>query len=165
MVRSARQWRWSSYRATAGFDESDGCLTTEWVLAGFADTKIVAQQHYRDFIQAGKGQPSPWQQLKNQIYLGNDDFVNDMQCKIDPKQSLQDIPKKQKQAPVKPLAYFTERYKTRNKSMAHAYLSGHYTLAQVGKYFGVSYATVSRAVKLVEKVRMSNIRPDPNVND
>ena len=74
-----------------------------------------------------------------------------MQSKLDPEQSLKDIPKKQKQAPIKPLAYYAERYKTRNESMAHAYLSGHYTLAQVGEYFGVSYATVSRAVKQVEK--------------
>ena len=74
-----------------------------------------------------------------------------MQSKIDPEQSLKDIPKKQKQAPVKPLAYFSERYKSRNESMAHAYLSGHYTLTQVGDYFDMSYATVSRAVKQIEK--------------
>lgn len=151
MVRSAGQWRWSSYRATAGLDESHTCLATEWILAGFATTKNDAQQRYRDFVQAGKGQPSPWQQLKNQIYLGDDDFINDLQSKLDPEQSLKDIPKKQKQAPLKPLAYFAERYKARNESMAHAYLSGHYTLAQVGEYFGVSYATVSRAVKQLEK--------------
>ena len=35
--------------------------------------------------------------------------------------------------------------------MAASYLSGHYTLEQVGAYFGVSYATVSRAVKAYEK--------------
>ena len=152
MVRSAKQWQWSSYRAMAGYDESHACLTTEWVLTVFSSTKNVAQQRYRDFVQAGKGQPSAWQQLKNQIYLGDDDFINDMQCKINPEQSLKDIPKKQKQAPVKPLAYFAERYKTRNESMAHAYLSGHYTLTQVGEHFGVSYATVSRAVKQAEKI-------------
>jgi REP element-mobilizing transposase RayT len=150
MVRSAKDWPWSSYRATAGYDESAACLTTDWVLAGFAKTKNVAQQRYRNFVQQGKGQPSPWQQLKNQIYLGDDEFVNDMQCRLDPEQSLKDIPKKQKQAPVKPLPYFAERYKTRNKSMAQAYLSGHYTLEQVGEHFGVSYATVSRAVKQTE---------------
>ncbi|WP_340124623.1 hypothetical protein [Methylobacter svalbardensis] len=122
-------------------------MDTRWI----CQTKDIAQQRYRDFIQEGKGQPSPWQQLKNQIFLGDEDFVNNMQSKLDPEQSLKDIPKKQKQAPVKPLAYFAERYKTRNESMAHAYLSGHYTLAKVGEYFGVSYATVSRAVKQAEK--------------
>ena len=36
---------------------------------------------------------------------------------------------------------------TRNENMALAYLSGHYKLEQVGSHFGVSYATLSRAVK------------------
>ena len=151
MVSSAEQWRWSSYRASTGFEEAHACLTTDWILAGFADTKDEAQRRYREFVQAGKGQPSPWQHLKNQIYLGDDDFINEMQSQLDPEQSLKDIPKKQKQAPIKPLAFFAEDYKTRTESMAHAYLSGHYTLAQVGEYFGVSYATVSRAVKVTEK--------------
>lgn len=150
MVRSAKDWPWSSYRATAGYEENAACLTTDWVLAGFAKTKKVAQQRYRDFVQQGKGQPSPWQQLKNQIYLGDDQFVEDMQSKLNPEQSLKDIPKKQKQAPVKPLSYFEERHKTRDESMAQAYLSGHYSLEQVGEHFGVSYATVSRAVKKAE---------------
>jgi len=150
-VRSANEWPWSSYRATAGFSQSDACLTTDRVLAGFAKTRNVAQQRYRDFVQQGKGQVSPWKQLKNQIYLGDDNFVSEMQCKLDPRQSLKDIPKKQKQAPAKPLSYFARRYKARDESMAQAHLSGHYTLEQVGEHFGVSYATVSRAVKKLER--------------
>lgn len=74
-----------------------------------------------------------------------------MQCKLNPEQSLKDIPKKRKQAPVKPLSYCAERYKTRDECISQSYWSGHYTLAQVGEYFGVSYATVSRAVKQAEK--------------
>ena len=77
-------------------------------------------------------------------------FVEDMQCRLDPDQSLEDIPKLQKQAPIKPLAYFRQHYLTRNEAMARAYLSGHYSLQSVGTYFGVSYATVSRAVKALE---------------
>ena len=115
------------------------------MLAGFAKTKTIAQQRYRAFVQEGKGQPAPWQRLKNQIYLGDDDFVNDMQCKINPERSLKHIPKKQKHAPVKPLTYFAKQYKTRDESMAQAYWSGHYTLAQVGEHFGVSYT--SKGVK------------------
>lgn len=95
--------------------------------------------------------PSPWAQLKNQIYLGDDAFVEDAQCKLDPEQSLKDIPKKQKQAPVKPLDWFESHYRSRDESMALAYLSGHYTLEAVGEHFGVSYATVSRAVKWFER--------------
>jgi putative transposase len=73
-----------------------------------------------------------------------------MQCKLEPDYSLNDIPKKQKQAAMKPLSYYQQRHHSRSEAMAKAYLSGHYTLKEVGRYFGVSYATVSRAVKETE---------------
>ncbi|WP_217646586.1 hypothetical protein [Nitrosomonas sp. Nm34] len=57
MVRSAKAWRWSSYRATAGYEKKDACLTTGWILARFDNTKRVAQQHYRAFVKAGKEHP------------------------------------------------------------------------------------------------------------
>ena len=38
-------------------------------------------------------------------------------------------------------------YVLQSEAMARTYLDGHYTLKEVGKYFGVSYATVSRSVK------------------
>jgi hypothetical protein len=151
MVRRAQDWPWSSYRATAGLGEPAACLTTDWVLAGFGDTRASAQERYRGFVREGKGQPSPWEWLKNQIYLGDDAFVEDMRCKLDPGQSLDDIPKKQKQVPVKPLDFYADKHASRNEAMAYAYLSGHYTLAQVGQYFDVSSATVSRAVKKLEQ--------------
>ena len=150
MVRNAVDWPWSSYRATAGYKQDEPCLTTDWLLSAFATNKKEAQQHYRLFVQEGKNQPSPWESLKNQIYLGSDQFVEDMQCKINPKQSLADIPRKQKQSPPKPLSYYENCYERRTEAMAYAYLSGHYTLAEVGKWFGVSYATVSRAVREIE---------------
>jgi len=76
-----------------------------------------------------------------------------MQCKLDPEQPLEDIPKAQKQPPKKSLFYFEKRYNCRDEAMYKAYLSGSYTLSEVGKWFGVSYATVSRAVKSYESVK------------
>ena len=70
-----------------------------------------------------------------------------------PEQSLKDIPKKHKQGPPKPLTFYEDWYGERDTAMAKAYLSGHYTLSQVGEHFGVSYATVSRAVKKPEAGR------------
>lgn len=150
MVRSAKDWPWSSYRATAGMAEAHPCLTTDWVLSGFGKQKKRTQEKYRRFVQQGRGQPAPWVFLKNQIYLGSDQFVNDMQYLLDPDQSLKDIPRIQKQSPHRALAYYQEKYSDRKRAMAEAYRSGHYTLQQVGDHFGVSYATVSRSVKAFE---------------
>jgi hypothetical protein len=57
MMRTAKAWRWSSYRATAGYEENAACLTTEWILAGFDKIKRVAQQHYRDLLKPVKSNP------------------------------------------------------------------------------------------------------------
>lgn len=50
----------------------------------------------------------------------------------------------------KAIGVFSEKAYQPNQAMAEAYRSGHYTLKAVGEYFGVSYATVSRAVKEYE---------------
>ena len=113
--------------------------------------KRHACEQYRDFVANGKGQPSPWESLKNQVYLGSDRFVEDMLCMIRPEQSLCDIPKPQKRAPPRPLEYYESLFDDRKLAMATAYLSGHYTLEEVGRQFRVSYATVSHAVKANEK--------------
>jgi putative transposase len=43
------------------------------------------------------------------------------------------------------------RHPDRDQAMAQAYLSGAYTMAEIGCYFGVHYMTVSRAVRKFEE--------------
>jgi putative transposase len=151
MVRRAVDWKWSSYRAMAGLADAEPWLTTDWILSCFSGVKCAAQAGYQRFVGAGKNQPAPWDALTNQIYLGDDAFVEDMQCKLDPDQSLDDIPRPQKLSPPRPIGEYLQLNSNRKDAMANAYLSGHFTLAEVGEAFGVSYATVSRAVKSYEQ--------------
>ena len=150
MVRTAGDWPWSNYRTTAGMNGAPQWLNTDCTLSMFSDNRGIAWKAYQQFVANGKGLPSPWSELKNQIFLGSEDFVDDTQCKLSPDQSLNDIPKPQKSSPVKPLEVYSTRYE-RKEAMARAYLSGHYTLQTVGNHFGTSYATVSRAVKWFEE--------------
>ena len=147
MVRSAKDWPWSSYRALVGLAVADDFLTTDVILNHFGENRVKAQMAYQEFVKQGKNQPCPWLSLKNQIFLGSDQFVELMQTNIDASQSLLDIPKPQKLKPAKPLKYYQDLPTPRNEALARAYLSGHYTLTEVGNAFAVSYATVSRAVK------------------
>jgi hypothetical protein len=39
------------------------------LLAGFGQRKDKAISDYKKFVAAGKGKPSVWLQLKNQVYL------------------------------------------------------------------------------------------------
>jgi hypothetical protein len=62
-ARSAKQWRWSRYRATAGMEKSSPWLTGDWVLSQFAQSRKTAATHYRRFVRAGVGHPSIWKDV------------------------------------------------------------------------------------------------------
>ena len=53
----------------------------------------------------------------------------------------------QRLAPVKALSFYETRYPERDEALARAWLDGHYSRETIGRYFGVSRTTVSRAVK------------------
>lgn len=67
-------WRWSSYRATAGLAPIPGFLTVDWVLGHFGQTRRRAQARYRAFVRDGLGR-RPWEELQGQIYLGSEGFI------------------------------------------------------------------------------------------
>ena len=49
-----------------------------WILSSFARKKTDAVILYRAFVSEGRNQPKPWGQLKKQIYLGDDEFIDEM---------------------------------------------------------------------------------------
>lgn len=145
MCHEASEWPWSSYRSTAGLCKAHEFLVIESVLATFDENKKKAQEKYRLFVSEGSNQPSPWENLTNQIYLGSDAFIDEVQCKLDPNQSLIDIPKIQKSQAKKSLSYYQELY-GKKEAIIKAYASGHYTLKELADYFGSSKSSISRMV-------------------
>ena len=69
------QWKWSSYRATAGTVQAHGCLTVGGILSHFGKRKAIAQQSYYEFVQAGIDSPSIWDNLEAQSLLGVEGFA------------------------------------------------------------------------------------------
>ena len=57
-------WSWSSYRATAGLSVKPRWLSVDWLLARFAARRAGSRELYQQFVSDGKGQPAPWQQLR-----------------------------------------------------------------------------------------------------
>jgi len=67
-------WPWSSYAATAGRRRAPDWLAVPEVLGLFGKSERVAQLAYRQFVEEGIGQPSPWSQVRGQIFLGDEAF-------------------------------------------------------------------------------------------
>ncbi len=147
MVRHAGQWRWSSYRATAGQRPAPPWLTVSWVLAQFGRRRAQAIDRYKAFVRQGSGVASPWEEgLRQQIYLGDEAFVTRMQTRLE-QADLDEVPRAQRRPPALPLAEYAKRYPERRTAMAAAYRSGDYTLKAIADHFGVHYSTVSRALR------------------
>ena len=147
MVQSAGEWPWSSYRATAGLSTGLPFLTTDWLLACFGHHKKHAVEGYKRFVSEGRGQPSPWESLRNQVYLGSEQFVEDMRSLIDGEKELSEVPVSQRRPLAEPLANYEKYAMDRNTAIVTAYESGGYTLKELGEYFGLHYSTVSGIVK------------------
>jgi hypothetical protein len=125
MVATASDWFWSSYQATISQTLRPSWLLTEVILSLFN---------------------SPWNNLKKQIYLGSDSFVNNMQNKIDPEKNLIDIPRTQYTPDGCTLSEYEKKYENRNECIKLAYASGQFSLAAIGNYFGLHYSRISRII-------------------
>jgi REP element-mobilizing transposase RayT len=153
MVRSARDWPWSSYRATADMAPGSEWLATDRILSTFGTRRAQSVEAYRTFVASGKNQPSPWVRLKNQIYLGSDTFVEKMQRRVGSDQDLSEVPAAQRRKMPKPLEHYARTYPDRDEAIEHAYASGGYGMKEIGGYFGLHYSRVSRLIAGREKVK------------
>lgn len=146
MVDDCMEWPWSSYAFTCALQQAPEWLAVDQLLSLFARSRAEAIVRYKDFVWRGVG-ISLWADLKQQLYLGSDSFVSQMQEKIKHPELLTEIPAKQKRAQAKPLDWYVQNYpSSRNEAIQMAFASGGYRLAELSRYFGLHYGTVSRII-------------------
>ena len=153
MVRTARQWPWSSYRATIGEGEAEGGLNVDWLLGGFANRKSVAIERYKLFVAEGKNQPSPWDALVNQVFLGSEEFVAEVRKHIPKDKDLSEISSSQKRPLAKALSFYRATYSVRDEAICAAFNSGGYSMKEIGIHFGLHYSRISRIVNKTGEAR------------
>jgi len=147
MVKKPADWRWSSYRATVGLEAPADWLAAEGVLAMFAQRRSLAQQRYAEFVSEGIKAESPWANLKGQVFLGDEAFVNRMQAHIRQCKDDVQIPQAQRKPMPPPLAQIEKRAPDRDTAIIAAYATGGYSYQQLADHFGVHFTTVGRIVR------------------
>ena len=150
MVKNIIDWKWSSYHAMIDKAPVQHWLEIGWIFGQFSKQRKTAIVRYVNFVREGVGLPSIWSHLQNQIFLGSEAFVNENQKQIHKKETLDDVPRLQKRELPKSLEYYENKYSNQRKAIVKAYLSGGYTLKEIGIYFGKHYSTISRVVKFNE---------------
>jgi len=130
-------------------------LTVNWILSQFDRERRKSVAEYRDFMREGEGARFPWEDLKGQIFLGDDRFVKKMEKFSKGKEEIIEIPKQQRYVARPFLSDLINTgkiisKKQRDISIFNAYTRYGYTMKQIARHLGVHYSTVSRAVKREE---------------
>ena len=164
MVRDAEDWPWSSHRALLGQESAPAWLETDWLPGQFERERSRAQADYASFIGQGIGQPSAWDALRHQVFLGSEAFV-ERNCGLSkPQQLLREVPRAQRWPLAKSLADFARRYPGRREAMARAHQTGVYSMQEIANYFSVHDSRVSRGMRCLEtgKEREARLLARPN---
>lgn len=79
MVARPEDYRWSSYRSTAGLEAAGGWLDVPAALGLFDDDPAVAQRQYQEFVLAKmESSECLWDNVVNGIYLGTECWAKHM---------------------------------------------------------------------------------------
>jgi putative transposase len=164
LVPDAAAWRWSSYRSHVGVVPAPPWLASDQVhahLLGHDMTNAVdqrtAQRRYAALVNdTTVAQPPLWQTgLRQQIYLGSDDFVERMQRLASVRQSAEkEIPQAHRVKATQPSAGPLETWAIclarcqgqRDQAMHAAYRDGLLTMSALARTLGLSLSRVSRVV-------------------
>jgi REP element-mobilizing transposase RayT len=140
----AEDWRWSSYRATAGIERSPSFLSTDGLLAAFGGSRRLARERYRAFVSNG-ADGNPWERLRSDLYLGDEAFLAQH-----PGTSVsREHPRAQRQPLRPPLAELLPDESAETISRAHR--EHGYRLTAIAEQLGIHPATAGRRLRRLEE--------------
>ena len=97
MVDRPEDYKWSSYRATAGLASAPEWLDLGTILPLFGGDRETAQANYREFVLAKIGcEDRLWNKLTNQLYLGAEGWTKAMRKRVESKPRSTDHPRTQR---------------------------------------------------------------------
>lgn len=159
MVKKPQAWAWSSYRAHVGLAPVPPWLDRDG-LHGYllgrpvhsAADRRRAQQRYAERVAAAAD--TLWDgALRQQIYLGDEDFVARMQALAEPRNSTDpDIPKVQRRK-ARTLAQWLQDGASRDEAVYNAYTQGAMTMSAIARELGLSVSRVSRILARIEQAK------------
>ena len=121
----------------------------DFILGHFGKQRKRAVTQYIEFVRAGKGLDSVWDDKFHPVILGDETFVESIykQYVDEVASDVKEISRLERRSKNKPLdSYFAEGV-DRASSIAAAYGSGNYSQREIADYCGIHYSTVSRSLR------------------
>lgn len=149
VVEKPEAWRWSSYQSTAGLQKALDFLSADWILGLFNKKRGIAQKRYRAFVQERIDRGSPWGELRGQVLLGEERFVEKFKDLLEDKKQVIEIPRVQRYVSRPSLDRIFSGQKTRTQrdsGIRAAHMSCGYSLKEIADYLGIHYTTASKVI-------------------
>jgi REP element-mobilizing transposase RayT len=133
LAERARDWRWSSCRTMLKSGAKAGApdwLAKDTLLRLFSDDPEIAAARFSAFVEIFLSGSDPWSDRRDQIYLGSEGFVDQVQQAVSRVKEALGLAEEER----KPLAWFAETYPEPHEAMARAHLDGGYSQPQVAAH-------------------------------
>ncbi len=153
-------WPWSSYLAHVGRIDGPAWLDTPGLhdlvlprtaLKSYDRTQAAAR--YAELVAEGLGKPLWSDGLAQQIYLGDQTFVDRMQTLASKSRvRAEEVPKAQRRR-VRSLGEWLSDSPSREDGLRRAYCEGNLTMTAMAKALGLSVSQISRLISKAETKR------------
>ena len=161
IVPDPQAWAWSSYRAHVGRAEVPPWLDTDG-LHGYLLQRPVrsaadvrrAGARYEVLVAAGRDVRLWDDALRQQIYLGDEAFVERMQAHADQHGAIRtrEVPQKQRAAPTSIDHWVRHTDGPLEQALRGAHIEGGHTMSAIALELGLSVSRVSRLISRAEAV-------------
>jgi REP element-mobilizing transposase RayT len=158
LVAQPQDWRWSSCRAHLLLDEMPPWLNSDAVLAHVqsrplhnARERQQAARKYAELIGQPLDGPIWSGGLRQQIYLGDEGFVQRMQGQAEKRQLQAPAVPRAQRATWKTWSQWLAESPSREQALLKAYRMGGMTMTELAAQAGLSITHVSRLIKSTEK--------------
>ncbi len=151
LVTHPKDWKWSSYKTTAGFVRNPQWLETNFTLGLFSNKKNEAQKQYQVFVNNDLEKKSPYAEVKEGVILGSPQFVHWIwQTQSNGSEDIKEIPRDQRVVGRPTLKEIFDEKMTRderNAAINFAKIRCGYLITEIARQIGLDPSTVGKMIK------------------
>ncbi|MFH0802528.1 MAG: transposase [bacterium] len=163
-VSSPEDWKWSSFRGTAGLSPASEFLTTDWILSCFGRQRKRAQTAFIEFVKADDGEEPLLRRARGQVFIGGETFAEGLENLLNEKGDLSEISRSEKYSTRPPIRDIF-RGRSRDEGIHLAHVRYGYTLKEIGEQVGLHYSCVSRIVLRVSSGKKGRNKKNNNAKN
>jgi putative transposase len=155
LVDAAAEWKWSSYRATAGLEVAPAYLCLDWLDSSFpASSRSESRAMFEQYVNSQSLEDAEaW--LQHVVY-GSEACKKDVRAHIGATLYMAAIPRAYRalhRPPIENVLPFPLKKAERNTAMLRAHIVHAYTIAEIARCVGLHPASVSRIICSIRRLQ------------